>query len=487
MVIKYNINSLRINKTLLNRLFTSVLSAALSLLAACQTNPAAKMDDAAAINKVSTAEQASLAQVNHWQNQVKPTIFANTGWLNDLNDTELNAYVKIAFTNNPNLKASAATLQAAISAAKATNANVWPTLTARISPSRRQLNSGSTTQKIYSTSVGQSLEASWEADIWGRLSAERKAAAFDTDIQRANYKAAELSLVANVARAWYNLNANKLSLDISRKQLKSQQTTLDIVESAYKSGLNSALDVYLNRTDIANRESQIFNEEEVYEQAVRTFKKLLGSYPTDDIKISANLPILSTTVPAGLPAEMIGRRPDVIASLRAYQSTEQNTLIARKAKLPAFSLTASYGGSSESLRLIDSKNLLWNLAGNLVAPIFRGGELTAREDQARFLQDAQLQSYIATLLDSFAEVENALSAEQQLRKRIRAFEDAGRYSESAYELALEQYRAGLTNYNSLLEAQRRWFNAQSNLISLRNALLQNRISLHLALGGDFSH
>lgn len=442
--------------------------------------------EATDLSKINTTNEQIIGQSNVWQSKTNTAALTNSGWVEDFNDPTLKNFVKIALAKNPDLKASAARVQANIYNAKAIASNRFPTLDLQLTPSRSEIKTTDPEQDRFVKNTNQNLNVSWEADIWGRLSAERKASWLSAEAEKATYKAAELSLVANVTKAYYNVITNKLSLDISNKQLDSLRITLDIIEAAYKNGLGSALDVYLGRSDIANRLAQLSAEKDTFNQSLRSFHLLLGGYRNSSWIFESALPALDNVIPAGLPSELVARRPDVLASLRRYQSAKFTTLVANKAKLPSFSLTGSYGGSTNSLKFVSGDDLLFNVAGNLVAPIFRGGRLKANADRARLQQDAELQGYVSTLLTAFTEVENGLTSEESIRERIASIEQAVSFSDSAYKLALEQYQSGLVNFNTLLEAQRRWFTADINLLALKNAMLQNRINLYLALGGDFS-
>ena len=470
----------------------SVILSLLTLLAGCQNIPTLSESDAE--EKIN----ASFTIAPEWQSGITNTGKKNTdtsietnnnsGWLLTLNDDRLEQFVQTALNNNPDLRASAANLQASIQNARVTGANLLPQLDLDFNRSRTQTENtdDTSTTPIYTTAYTRSLNVSWEIDIWGKLNASKKAAVLDAETERANYAAAKLALVANVARAWFNLNALKLRLETAELRLDSQQNTLSVIEDNYKSGLDSALEVYLNRTDLAIQESAIIDLQDSLAQATRAFKQLLGEYPSSNIDFESKLPLLDANIPAGLPSDLLKRRPDVLASLRQWQASELNTKAASKARLPSFSLTASYGGSSEELRFLDQRQLLWNLVNNLSLPIFQGGRLDAQAKQAKFLQDASFENYVSVLLNSFTEVENSLNTEQALQKSFNATKNAAFYSESGYQLALDQYQSGLINYTTLLESQRRWFDAQSNLIDLKNDLLQNRIALYLALGGDFA-
>jgi outer membrane protein TolC len=261
---------------------------------------------------------------------------------------------------------------------------------------------------------------------------------------------------------------------------------LTVVEEQYKNGSQSALNVYLNRTDFANQQSNILDLKNSLRSGIREFRILLGEYPKIDLDFQATLPAIESGIPAGLPSELVMRRPDVLADLYEWQSSSFDAAAAQRARYPSFSLTASYGASSDSLSTLDEKSLLWNVFNNLSLPLFQGGQLKAQAEASKHLSDASFKLYLATLLRSFNEVEEALSTETTLKARLQLISDATTLAQSGYELALDQYREGISSYQDLLESRRRWFDFQAQLINLKNGVLQNRISLNLALGGDFT-
>ena len=448
------------------------------------------------------AIKALKIQETNWQSQAKKLTFANDNWLEELNDPRLKKYVDIALKNNFNLQASEAQLAAQLKNARINAARLFPTLDfvlRRNEVESQQANavdnsSASNSNPVTDTSTLSSgssttytgnFNVSWEIDIWQRLNAQRKASIKTSQATAADFQAARLSLVASVTRAWFNLNSLKLRIDIAEKRLSTIKESLEIVEEQYLNGSQSALNVYLNRTDYASQQANIIDLKNTLESAIREFRVLLGEYPNLDISFDAKLPSITKPVPAGLPADLIMRRPDVLADLYEWQSSAYDAAAAQRARYPSFSLTASYGVTSQSLSTLDEQSLLLNLLNSITVPIFRGGQLKAQAEAATFLQNASFKLYLSTLLRSFNEVENALSSEIALKARLTFLDQAASLSESGYELALEQYTTGISSYETVLEARRRWFSAQVEVVNLKNALLQNRVALNLALGGDF--
>ena len=213
---------------------------------------------------------------------------------------------------------------------------------------------------------------------------------------------------------------------------------------------------------------------------------ILGRYPSDQLALNPELPALKRGVPAGLPSLLLSRRPDLVAAERRLAASDQRLLEARKSLLPSISLTASGGASTSELRdLLDPEQTVWNLAGNLAQPLFQSGRLLNDVKRSRANREEAIMVYGQTVLQAFLEVEDALAAENYLAAQEIALRSSAEESIEAEKLALEEYGKGLAGIITVLESQRRSFNAQSSLIQVSSQRLQNRLDLYLALGGDF--
>jgi len=406
-------------------------------------------------------------------------------WLLSFENDELNKYVKIALDQNPDLIASAARLKSAFEQNKIAGATLWPQLSAGLSSSRNESESDTVSTTV--KTVSATLDISWEADLWGKLTQRKRAAVLDSKAQAEQFKAAELSLVANVSRSWFNLVTSKLQLDLANKRVDSFIRTASIIEDNYKSGLRSALDVYSSRSDVQLQQAALTDRRFQYLQSLRSFHTLLGQYPDSSLEFTADLPRISTDVPAGLPAQLLKRRPDIVAAQYLYDSQIARAKAANRDRFPSLSLRGSIGDSREELdQLFEGDNLLTTLVAGLTQPLFQAGALQSREKQAVLNAEASYASLVKTALVAFEEVENGLSQEQALRQRHKAISQAVEYATSGLELALDQYQSGLVDYNTVLQSQRRLYDSLENELNLRNAILQNRIGLHLALGGGFT-
>lgn len=430
--------------------------------------------------EAATAE-IGLTATQQWQSTViTPAAPITAPWFTTFNDPKLNAYIEQALSHNRNLQSQAASLAAVIEAVGITASARKPSVDASL---RQTYNKANDQEGVFS--YNPSLNLSWELDLWKSLSDQKKSTLLSAEATQANFEAARLSLAGNIAKSWYAINADQLTLHISEKRLRNQESALAIVEEQYKSGRGAAMDIFLSRSDVTAQRASIVNARNQLEQSIRSFKRLLGDYPDIDLTFEAMLPELGESVPAGLPSDLLQRRPDIAASMKQWQASAVDIGIADKARFPSFRLTASYGATSEELLQMSASDFVFNLVNNLTIPIFQGGRLKSQLKQAELEAEANYQAYVDTLLTSFEEVESALGAEGYLKEQLSLLEQAETFAQSAYELAFEQYQAGLIRYSNLLDFEQRWFNTQTDIISVKNSRLLNRINLHLALGGDF--
>ena len=213
---------------------------------------------------------------------------------------------------------------------------------------------------------------------------------------------------------------------------------------------------------------------------------LLGQYADGEFETPAGLPEITPAVPAGLPADLVARRPDLVAAERELTAFLAGADVARTDLLPRLSLTGATGTATDGLRsLIDGNFGIWSLLGNVVAPLWQGGRLRAQVDRAEARAAEALADYANAALTAYAEVETALAAEDFLAARERHLAESTLQARAAERLADERYRAGLETYITVLDSQRSAVNAEAELIAARRTRLENRVDLYLALGGGF--
>ncbi len=428
--------------------------------------------------------QSGLKIPSQWsQQQVLST--APQPWLADFEAPLLEALIREAVDTNFDLRSAAARLRMARAQADVVAADQGVQLGATGSASRR--GAPVARGRLTENSFDGSLSAAWEADIWGTLAHRTRAAVLDARASEKDLAAARLSLAANVATAWFDAVESRQQVELARHTAQNFSENLQIVEQAYRRGLGSALDVRLERANVAGAEAQLAARRVTDDATLRILEVLLGRYPRAELELAVQLPVLKRQVPAGLPAEILGRRPDVRAAALRLAASDERFNAARKNRLPNISLSGAGGLSSNELRrLLDFNALLWNIAANLTAPIFQGGRLSAARELARSESAVALSDYAQVVLVAFREVETALAAEDLLGGQEQALRNEAKELDAAVELALKRYRSGLIDLITWLEARRRAFQAHSALLAIQNRRLQNRVSLYLALGGEFA-
>ncbi len=407
-------------------------------------------------------------------------------WLENFDHPLLGGLVGEAIANNYALAQERTRLYQAEQTVVITRANRFPTLDVSIDGSRRHTESSQgTAATLQSFSAG--IDGRWEVDLWGRLSKEQQAAQLALEAQRASLQSAERSIAATTAAAFFDVMQGKQLLEVARRRLDIAIESHDIVASGYRQGLNSALDLYLARNQVERENAGYAQQEQTYSESVTNLQLTLARYPDGHMEIEGQLPVITEPLPTGLPSELLTRRPDVQEAWLNLLAADADLASAHKARFPSLSLVGSSGVTSlEFSDLLDSNNSFWSIAGGVTQPLFNAGRLRAFENQAAARVELAEQQYLQLVYRAFADVENAISRSASLKQRYESFLEAQTNSRAALELALEQYQRGLVSYTTVLESQRQAFDAEATVVQLRNQLLQNRISLFLSLGGEFS-
>ncbi|MCB1126024.1 MAG: efflux transporter outer membrane subunit [Verrucomicrobiae bacterium] len=398
-----------------------------------------------------------------------------------------------ALRENHNLKQALARVDAAVAQARIAGADLQPQVGFNFDAAKRQqvfvglpIPGGPSALTSKSTSYGASLNLTWELDVWGRIRAGQSAALANVQASESDYLGAMESLAAQTVRAWVGAIAAEHQLRLAHATEESFRLTAEQLGERYRRGLRSALDYRFAMNNHAAAKALVSLRDRERQAAVRQLEILLGRYPAGSADTGDALPLLVGEVPAGLPSELLERRPDLAASERRLAASLARVKEAKRALLPRISLTAGGGRTSAELAdLLDASYNMWNLAANLAQPVFQGGRLRANVKLTEAQAREALEAYHGVVLRAFGEVEIALSSESQLREREDALAEAAVQSSEALRLAEERYFAGLIEFVTLMEAQRGAFNAETELIRVRQQRLDNRIDLFLALGGGF--
>ncbi|MGA1871200.1 MAG: efflux transporter outer membrane subunit [bacterium] len=408
-------------------------------------------------------------------------------WWEGFGDDRLNELVLHSLKRNYNVKAALARIDAANSQARIIGADLAPVMDGSFSASRQKQNvSGVSFPSDPSNSFGASLNLSWEIDLWGRLRSARSAAIADIEVSHAELSGVKLSLAAQTVKAWFACIEATGQLDLSHAHVDNFKKSRDQIRMRYERGLASSLDVRLAEANVSAAEACFYIRQDQLHLLIRRLEILVGRYPSGELKVGDRLPTIMNSVPAGIPAEIVSRRPDLVAAEHRLAAAGLRIKQSEASLYPRIALTASGGRSSDELEeLLDGDFSVFRLAGNLVQPLFQGGKLRAGVALARARVKEARALFAQSLLNAYAEVESTLNTEIILARREKVQSLAVEQALAARDLAQEQYTAGLVDYLTLLEAQRSAYEAQSQLLSLKRQRIDARIDLYLALGGGF--
>ena len=415
----------------------------------------------------------------------------DTDWIAEFNDSVLTSLVNEALISNTSIRAAQAVYEAAEARLNVSEADKLPTVTGSAGVQRNQFgfelfddNHGVPDSAFTNASQSLGLNASWVPDVWGRIKDQVNASELNLAAAQADYAGAKLAITSQVSQTWFSVIEAQLLLDLAGRDLETLERALRLTQRRFESGVAGSSDVRLARSSVANSEAQLANRKQQLASLTRNLEILLRRYPADALESAADLPPLPVLTGAGLPAQMLARRPDLLAAERRLKEQGLNVDVARKALLPNLSLSSALSTNGNGFSsLFDIDSLVANLAANLTQPIFNGGKLKAGVRQQEAFLRQQAESYSGTVLDAYLEVENALDAEERLAERETALRVSLDEALKAEERLERRYSEGLATILQLLDAQSRRISAESQLISARKERLSNRVRLHVALGG----
>ncbi|MGE9290895.1 MAG: efflux transporter outer membrane subunit [Puniceicoccales bacterium] len=414
-------------------------------------------------------------------------------WVQDFGDPRLEKLIATTLAENPDAEAAAAQLRAAVATSRIVGADRLPQVSAQAGGGRARTVSQVTYPGTGDTLVTSTtnryelgLNLSWEIDLWGRIADAQQAAVFDEEASAAQYAATRLALSTSVARAWFQATALTLQQQIAEKQLEVSEKSLRATESRVNRGLLGSLELSLARSQVESSRATLQSRIREKRNAYRLVQSLSGAFPDGEFTPAEDLPVLTNPPPPSLPAQILDRRPDLIAASMQISAADSRVSEAEKSLIPSISLSGSYGTASNELSdLLDSNFTVWNLAGNLLQPIFQGGRLRAEVERREAVLAVAIAEFESTLLTAFREVEDTLDSDAYLRTAAQQAQSAAILAQEAAKVGFDRYERGLIELLDVLELQNRAFEAYNLAVDLRLAALLNRIDLYAALGGGF--
>jgi len=417
-----------------------------------------------------------------WQQPAAPAATAPAaGWLQELDSAPLEQLVAESQAANYTLARQRARVEELRQGVTVEAAALWPQVSAEVGAARSKVD-GSDSNNADVTLWQADVALDWELDIWGKLSDRQRQAAL------AALREQQIQLAAEVATGWFSTLANAQLEALLAQRLDNVSADLASLQQGYRRGLFEARDVYLSRNTVADSRANLAGQQQAYQEARAALQLSLARYPSGrGPALQGELPELRPVTAAGTPALLLQRRSDIQGAWLELLAADAGLAAAHKDRFPSFSLVGRAGRTSGDLdNLVDVGLSSWSIGASLAQPLFQAGRLQALEAQARARVVQAEKAYLDTVYTALAEVERLLSAELTLRQQLDAQRESRQNANIAYELSLQQYERGLVDYTTVLEAQRRAFDAQTAVIQLHYQVIANRIELYRALGGDFA-
>ncbi len=447
-------------------------------LAACSQTPELQVPDMALPAAWGEAQDAALP--------------APAAWWTLFQSAELDRLEQAALAANHDLKAAIARIEQAEAQLKVAGAPTLPSLSAGGAGSNKMTHgasttSGTRTSKSATTarSFQGSATASYEVDFWGKTAAAIQAADSSLRASRFDRDTVALTLTANVATTWLQAMALGDRVAVARRNLELARQTLNLAERQAEFGKTSQLDAAQQRATVAAIEAKLPALELQYRQSVNALAILTGLAPSQLALTARTLDGLpAPAVAAGLPSDLLRRRPDIAKAEADLEAANANIGVARAALYPSLTLTAEGGYANPYLiSLLDAHNTFWTLGSSIAATLFDNGKLrgTVELNEAKLREAAE--SYQSTVLTALKEVEDQLAALRWLAVQEEAQSRAVAAAREAQRLSDVRYREGAEEYLTVLEAQRTLLDAEDSAVQVRLSRLSASVGLVKALGG----
>jgi len=400
-------------------------------------------------------------------------------WLATFGDARLQALVTEAMAYNPDLRVAAARVEVASEYVNLADSTLYPqvNLLAR---------GGGQTGGDASGIQGIGLYADWELDLWGRVRSERAAATASYESVVADTEYARQSVAALVAKSYVLAVEASLQLGLAEQMVAAAGQLAALAEQRQRIGKGDGYDAALARANAETFRDTVEHFRYAREQSLRALETLIGRYPAADVEVATQFAQTPGPVPAGLPSELLERRPDVVAAERRIAAAFYGVQEAKAARLPRIALTGNVSDISSDLFVLqDRDNPVWSAGASLVLPVFNAGALQSQVRIRTAEQKQAVAEYGRIGARTFGEVEDALSAEFAAARREKVLGRAVAENENALKLAQIRNDVGSGDLRGVRQQQLAAYGARAALVRVQAERLVQRVNLHLALGGGF--
>jgi NodT family efflux transporter outer membrane factor (OMF) lipoprotein len=415
-------------------------------------------------------------------------------WWKKFGDTNLDSYIAIAIQSNLTLRVAEARVRESRAQKGIVQANLWPSLSGNGSYSHNRFSGTTFPPLPPGTELGYNLydanfDAAWELDVFGGTRRAVQAASAEIGAAEYDQRDVLISVLAEVALDYISARAYQERLAIAEDNIKVAQNVLVLTSNLFESGLGSDLDVEQAKALLSTTESRVPSLETGFDASVRGLAVLLGQEPDalmNEMSARKDIPITPPLVPAGLPSDLLLRRPDVQKAERQLAAATAQIGVAKADLYPKFSLTGLAGFQSISAdHWFDYASRYWSAGPSVQWELFQAGSIVANIHVQNARQEEALSTYQQTVLVALQDTENALTSyakEQVTRESLNQSVDANR---KALELSTQLYKSGLADFIRVLNSEQSLFITQEALVESDQNVSQDLVQLYKALGGGW--
>jgi NodT family efflux transporter outer membrane factor (OMF) lipoprotein len=452
---------------------TTLAVAVLAALAGCALPPSPTPED------IRPQAMPNVAVPGQWAAEGAATSPVAGNWLATFDDARLHALVTEAIAYNPDLRVAATRVEVASEYVNIADSTLYPQVNL-LARGGGQMGGDSSGMQ------GAGLYADWELDLWGRVRSERAVATASYESVVADTEFARQSVAALVAKSYFLAVEAGLQLGLAERMVAAADQLAALAEQRQRIGKGDGYDAALARADAETFRDTVEQLKLAREQALRALEALVGRYPAADVEVATQLAPAPGPVPAGLPSELLERRPDVVAAERRIAAAFYGVQEAKAARLPRIALTGNVSDISSDLFVLqDRDNPVWSAGASLMLPVFNAGALQSQVRVRTAEQKQAVAEYGRIGARAFGEVEDALSAEFAAARREKLLGRAAAENQNALELSQVRYEVGSGDLRGVRQQQLAAYGSRAALVRVQAERLVQRVNLYLALGGGF--
>ena len=412
---------------------------------------------------------------------------ASQRWQNFYSDERLKSLIALGLENNKDFENARLAIEKARAQYRITDIQDLPTIDGSGGYTRQGQSSvqtgGRQTTDSYNVNVGL---ASYELDFWGRIDSLKDQALQNFLSTSAAKDVTQISLISNIAQSYANLSYSLAQLKLAEATVESRERSLFIADKRFEAGIDPRLPSLQSAAALENAKLAVLRAQSSILTSRNALQFLVGApIPSQLVPAPAVSNITTHEIfNAGLPSELLRYRPDVLQAEYNLKAAGANIAVARAAYFPTISLASSVGVRSDSLsNLFDSDAFGWSFGPNISVPIFDAGRLDANYDVAKIEREQTLTSYEKSIQTAFREVSDVLATRATLGEQLAAQYRLQDNFEQTYQIADARFKAGISNYLDVLDAQRSLFSTQQGILDLELQKIVSQVELYQALGG----